>query len=82
VCDTQTWQESPDTAAVSPDSCSGEDHPELGHAHLQYSTGDEEGCWSVSFEHETPSLILWEIVDELLDHIRPNYQYAADDSLS
>ncbi|MEF8825961.1 MAG: hypothetical protein V5A27_06430 [Halapricum sp.] len=46
-----------------------EDHPRLGRAHFQYSTADEDERWGITFEHETPSLILWEIVEELLDDV-------------
>ncbi|AEN07916.1 hypothetical protein Halar_0699 (plasmid) [halophilic archaeon DL31] len=35
---------------------------------------------SIIFEHETPSLILWEIIEELLEDVRPNYQYTQGDS--
>ncbi|ELZ79895.1 hypothetical protein C454_11848 [Haloferax gibbonsii ATCC 33959] len=51
-----------------------EDHPDLGLAHFQYTTTDSEDRWGVSFEHETPSLILWEIIEELLETVLPTYQ--------
>lgn len=51
-----------------------EDHPDLGPAHFQYSTADGEDRWGVSFEHETPSLRLWEIVEELLEEVLLTYQ--------
>lgn len=51
-----------------------EDHPWLGHAHVQYSTDDERDRWGVTFAHETPSRILWEIMEELLDELLPTYQ--------
>ncbi|QWC20702.1 hypothetical protein [Halorubrum sp. 2020YC2] len=57
-----------------------EDHPDLGQAHFQYSTTTTEDRWGITFEHETPSLILWEIVEELLKDVRPTYQYANDES--
>jgi len=57
-----------------------EDHPDLGQAHFQYSTATTEDRWGITFEHETPSLILWEIVEELLEDVRPTYQYANDES--
>lgn len=38
---------------------------DLDRAHFQYSIGEEDR-WSVTFEHETPSLILWEIIEILL----------------
>lgn len=50
-----------------------EDHPELGRAHFQYSTGTESDRWGVEFEHETPSLVLWEILEELIDVVHPTY---------
>ena len=55
-----------------------EDHPGLGRTHFQYS-GDDEGRWGISFGHETPSLILWEVVEALLEDVRPKYQYANED---
>lgn len=51
-----------------------EDHPSLGRAHFQYSSDDEGDRWGISFDHETPSLVLWEIVEELLEVVLPNYQ--------
>ncbi|ELZ45510.1 hypothetical protein C463_06307 [Halorubrum californiense DSM 19288] len=51
-----------------------EDHSDLGQAHFQYATDDTEDRWGITFEYETPSLILWEIVEELLEDIRPTYQ--------
>lgn len=51
-----------------------EDHPDLGPAHFQYSAGDEEGRRKRTFEHETPSLVLWEILEELLEDVLPTYQ--------
>lgn len=51
-----------------------EDHPELGRAHFQYASGDQADRWGISFEHETPSLILWEIMEELLEEVLPKYQ--------
>nr|WP_256297603.1 hypothetical protein [Haloarchaeobius salinus] len=50
-----------------------EDHTELGRAHFQYSADDEEDRWGVTFEHQTPSLILWEIVEDLLEEVLPRY---------
>lgn len=46
-----------------------EDHPDLGRTHFQYSTDDEDDRRRVTFDHETPSLILWEIVEDLLGHV-------------
>jgi hypothetical protein len=51
-----------------------EDHPGLGRTHFQYSTDTRQDRWGVTFEHETPSLILWEIVEELLEDVLPTYQ--------
>lgn len=51
-----------------------EDHSDLGRAHFQYSTDEEEDRWGITFEHETPSLILWDIIEELLDDVIPTYQ--------
>lgn len=51
-----------------------EDHPDLGRAHFQYSTDKEGDRWGITFEHETPSLVLWEIIEELLEDIIPKYQ--------
>ena len=56
-----------------------EDHPDLGRTHFQYSVDDEEGRWGITFEHETPSLILWEIVEDLLEEVRLNYQSGNED---
>ncbi len=50
-----------------------EDHPSLGYAHFQYAMDDEQDRWGVAFAHETPSLILWEIIEELLEAILPTY---------
>ena len=56
------------------------DHPRLGLTHFQYTAGDSEDRWGITFEHETPSLILWEIVEDLIEEVRPTYQYANEDS--
>ncbi|MFC6716132.1 hypothetical protein ACFQGT_12550 [Natrialbaceae archaeon GCM10025810] len=50
-----------------------EDHPDLGYAHVQYSfpDWDETHRTGIAFEHETPSLVLWEIVDDLLETVLP-----------
>lgn len=53
-----------------------EDHPELGRLHFQYSNDENSDRWAVSLDHETPSLILWEIIEELLDGILPAYTTA------
>lgn len=46
-----------------------EDHPELGPAHFQRSTGNATKYQALSFDHETPSLILWEIVEHILTDV-------------
>ncbi len=43
-----------------------EGHPDPGPAHFQYTSDGETVRRSVTFEHETPSLVLWEIVERLL----------------
>lgn len=50
-----------------------EDHPDLGRTHFQYTTTETEDRWGISFEHETPSLILWEIIEHLLEEVLPTY---------
>lgn len=50
-----------------------EDHPDLGRTHFQYSTEESTERWAVSFQHETPSLILWEVVETLLADVLPTY---------
>ena len=56
-----------------------EDHPDLGRTHFQYAADDEEDRWGITFDHETPSLILWEIIEALLEDVRPTYQYGNED---
>ncbi|MFC7237640.1 hypothetical protein ACFQS4_05310 [Saliphagus sp. GCM10025317] len=51
-----------------------EDQPNLGRAHFQYKTGTSEDRWGITFKHNTPSLILWEIIDELLEEVLSTYQ--------
>ncbi|MDR5657376.1 hypothetical protein RH831_09305 [Halodesulfurarchaeum sp. HSR-GB] len=51
-----------------------EDHPDLGRAHFQYTIDDETNRRAFSFEHETPSLILWDIVSDLFDRVLPKHQ--------
>lgn len=51
-----------------------EEHPDLGRAHFQYSTDEGEDRRGITFEHETPSLILWEIIEELLEDVLPTHQ--------
>lgn len=50
-----------------------EDHPDLGRTHFQYATPETTDRWDISFDHETPSLILWEIIDHLLGTVIPTY---------
>jgi hypothetical protein len=49
------------------------DHPDLGPAHFQYALDDEEGRRGITFSHDTPSLILWDIVEALLEDVHPRY---------
>lgn len=50
-----------------------EDHPDLGRTHFQYSNAEEDDRWGITLQHETPSLILWEIIEDLLEEILPKY---------
>jgi hypothetical protein len=56
-----------------------ETHPDLGRAHVQYTVNDENTVDDetthrpVSFESDTPSLVLWEIVDSLLTELHPTH---------
>ncbi|MFC7044795.1 hypothetical protein ACFQH6_04605 [Halobacteriaceae archaeon GCM10025711] len=45
--------------------------PDLGIAHFHYSTGEEDGRRAATFEHETPSRILWDIIEKLLEGVLP-----------
>ena len=47
------------------------DHPDLGPAHFQYTDEGETDYQLFSFEHETPSLRLWEIIDHLFSDVLP-----------
>lgn len=49
------------------------DHPELGDVHFQYSEDGETIHRAITFERETPSMILWEIVDHLLSDVLPTH---------
>lgn len=56
-----------------------EDHPDLGRAHFQYSSGlgeDEAERRRTSVAHDTPSLVRWETVEELLGDVLPTYQWS------
>lgn len=46
-----------------------EDHPELGPAHFQHTDEGETEYCSFDFEHETPSLRLWEIIEHLFSDV-------------
>lgn len=50
-----------------------EDYPDLGRTHFQYSNTEEDGRWGIALRQETPSLILWEIIEELLEEVLPAY---------
>lgn len=50
-----------------------EDHPDLGPAHAQYAVDGESDRWSVSFDHRTPSLVCWDILEQLLLEVLPTY---------
>ena len=56
-----------------------EDHPELGRTHFQYTTDDKSDRWGVTFEHRTPSIILWKIVEALLEDVYPTYRSPNND---
>jgi len=56
------------------DPSTGPDSPELT---IKWYRQDPDG---IRFKHETPSLILWEIIEELLEDVRPTYQYANEES--
>lgn len=49
-----------------------EDHPDLGLTHFQYGTDGTEHRRETTFQHETPSLILWEIIESLLEDVLPS----------
>lgn len=46
-----------------------EDHPDLGPAHFQRTANGKTTRRAIAFDHETPSLILWEIVEALLERV-------------
>lgn len=50
-----------------------EDHRNLGRAYFQYSSSRDADRWGISFSHQTPSLILWEILEELFETVLPKY---------
>jgi hypothetical protein len=50
-----------------------EDHSDLGTAHIQYATSTTSDRWGVTFANDIPSLVLWEIVELLLDEMIPKY---------
>jgi hypothetical protein len=41
---------------------------------IQYSNTEITERQSVTFQHETPSLILWEIIETLLEEVLPTNQ--------
>lgn len=51
-----------------------EDHADLGRTHFQYSNAETTERRAITFQHETSSLILWDIIEELLDEVLPAYQ--------
>lgn len=51
-----------------------EDHPDLGPAHRQVSTVEDTHRRGIAFEHETPSLVLWEILERLLEDVLPEHR--------
>lgn len=50
-----------------------EAHPDLGIAHVQYTSNGETTRRAATFKHETPSLRLWEIIERLLTDIHPTH---------
>jgi hypothetical protein len=48
-----------------------EDHADLGRARFQYTADDETEYRAVPFQHETPTLVLWEILERFLEHVLP-----------
>lgn len=56
------------------------ENPDLGQVYFQYSAADEANRWGITFKHETSSLILWEIVENLAKDSHPDYQYANEES--
>jgi hypothetical protein len=48
-----------------------ESHPDLGPAHVQYTADGETTRQTATFDHETPSLLLWEIIERLLSTVHP-----------
>jgi hypothetical protein len=52
------------------------DHPDLGQAHFQYPIVNTEDRWGIRLNHEAPSLILWEIIEDLLENVHPKYNRA------
>ena len=45
-----------------------EDHPNLGRTQFQYATDMERDRQATTFQYTTPSLVLWEIVEDLLEN--------------
>lgn len=46
-----------------------EDHADLGRTHFQYTRDGETHRREFPVEHETPSLVLWEIVEHLFGEV-------------
>ena len=52
-----------------------EDHPKLGPVHCQVTTKQDTDYCEAAFDSETPSLLLWEMLDRLLDrHLPRQYE--------
>lgn len=50
-----------------------EDHADIGPTHFQYTSGGDTNRREATFEHETPSLVLWEIIERLLEDVLPTH---------
>lgn len=50
------------------------EHPDLSRVQFQGSMPDEADRWGISFDHEIPSLIRLEILEELLENVLPTDQ--------
>jgi hypothetical protein len=48
-------------------------HSNLGRTHFQHTIDGETTRRKVTFDHETPSLVLWEIVEHLLSTVHPTH---------
>ena len=45
------------------------DHPEIGETHFQYTEAGRTVHRAITFERETPSMILWGIIEHLLSEV-------------